>query len=143
VKWLFGTAALIVLLGFAGVVVASAGIRTEVRAAGDWARQRHAGDAVQALLACVEDTTLDLKERNRAIWALGQLGDRRALPVLRLHHTGQRCDHGHTVCQHELDKAIKLIDGGVIVTRPSSILARLYAGPRVARAESTKNTKSP
>lgn len=131
VKLLFGAVALIVLLGVAGLVVVSAYIRSDVRATGDWARQRHTGDAVEALVACVEDSTLSLKERNRAIWALGQLGDRRALSVLRQHQTGQPCDHDHRLCERELGKAIKLIDGGVNVTRLSSTLARLYAGPGV------------
>ncbi len=105
-----------ILLGFAALVAASAYIRSEVRASGKWAQQHHPGEAVGALVACLEDSTLNLKERNRAIWALGQLGDRRALPALRQHHTGQPCDHAQALCQHELDKAIRLIDDGVNLT---------------------------
>ena len=116
VKLLFSAVALVVSLGFIGFVAASVYIRSEARATGEWARQRHAGDAVEALVACVEDSALGFKERNRAIWALGQLGERSALPALRGLHTGQPCDHAHTLCQHELDKAIRLIDGGLNVT---------------------------
>ena len=71
-------------------------------------------DEVSALLALVEDADADLKDRNLAVWALGQLRDERALPILERHVHGGDCDHAHHLCQHELDKAIKLCgDGGL------------------------------
>ena len=102
--------------GCIALLAVSSYIGRQVRVAGESAKQRHAGDAVEALLACVEDSTLSLKERNHAIWALGQLGDRRALPVLRARQTGQPCNHANRPCERELSKAIALIDGGVNVT---------------------------
>jgi len=116
VRMLCGTVALGVLLGFVALVAVSTHIRREVQTTADRAQQHHPGDRVEALIACMEDPALGLKERNRVVWALGQLGDRRALPVLRQHHTGQPCDHAHALCQRELTKAIKLADGGINIT---------------------------
>jgi hypothetical protein len=64
----------------------------------------------------VEDTSHSLRERNRAVCALGQIGDRRALPVLQKHYSGKPCDHGSALCQRELGKAIELVEGGVNAT---------------------------
>ncbi len=58
-----------------------------------------------------------LRDRNRAIWAIGQLGDRRALPPLEGLVTGAPCDHAAAVCQYELKKAIRQCRGGVNITR--------------------------
>ncbi len=113
---LLGASGLVVLVGCIALLAVSSYIGRQVRVTGESAKQRHTGDAVEALLACAEDSSLSLKERNRAIWALGQLGDRRALSVLRAHQTGQPCDHVNRPCERELDKAIALLDGGVNVT---------------------------
>jgi hypothetical protein len=115
-KALLAAGGFVVLSGFAALVLVSLYIGRDVKAAGEAARQRYAGDTVEALKRCVEDHSCTLRERNRAVWALGQLSDRRALPVLREHLTGQPCDHAHELCQHELEKAIALIDGGLNVT---------------------------
>jgi hypothetical protein len=47
------------------------------------------------------------------VWALGHLGDARALPVLESHYTGGPCDHSRLLCQRELEKAIRLSRGGL------------------------------
>jgi hypothetical protein len=52
-----------------------------------------------------------LKERNLAIWALGRLGDRSALPALRTAYTGELCRHDTILCQYELEKAIRRCGG--------------------------------
>jgi hypothetical protein len=52
-----------------------------------------------------------LRERNLAVWTLGRLRDRRALPSLTAAYTGDLCDHDKTLCQYELEKAIKLCGG--------------------------------
>jgi len=69
------------------------------------------GDAISALMTFVQSDSHSLKERNNAVWALGQARDNRALPVLRKYYTGGKCDHTRKLCQHELDKAIKLCNG--------------------------------
>jgi len=109
----------------AGVVAVSLVIGADVRAASRAAVEEHGGEAVEALMACVDDPSHSLTQRNRAIWALGQLGDPRALPVFLKHYSGQTCDHATGLCQRELRKAIKLTKGGgnitALIWRPSSI----------------------
>ena len=57
-----------------------------------------------------------LKERNQAVWALGQIGDPSALPLLKKYYTGEECRHDKFLCQWELEKAISLTDGGFNAT---------------------------
>jgi hypothetical protein len=75
------------------------------------AMQRFGGDRVEALIAQVDCQTCSLHERTQAVWALGQLADKRALPVLRKYYTGQPCDHRRLICQHEITKAIRWTEG--------------------------------
>jgi len=72
------------------------------------AQREFPGDRVEALLALVESERHPFSQRNRAVWALGQIGDPRALPVLRKHYTGAECQHDKFLCQYELKKAIDL-----------------------------------
>lgn len=69
------------------------------------------GDDVEALIRYVQSEQHSLGERNRAVWALGQLRDPRALPVLEAAFTGEPCDHARFLCQRELEKAIELCHG--------------------------------
>ena len=86
-------------------------IGSRVRAASEAALLERPGDRVLALMAYVESPKHTLRERNRAVWALGQLGDARALPVLERHVTGKDCEHSRVLCQYELRKAIRLCRG--------------------------------
>ncbi len=71
----------------------------------------HPGDDVAALLDYVQSDAHSLRERNEAVWALGQARDPRALPILKSHFTGEPCDHAKCLCQGELSKAISLCEG--------------------------------
>jgi hypothetical protein len=66
------------------------------------------GDAVEALIARLESDETTVDEKNRAVWALGQMRDARAVPVLEPLTTGESepCDHSRLVCQYELKKAL-------------------------------------
>jgi len=86
-------------------------IESGVHAASEAALLERPGDRVPALMEYVESPAHSLRERNRAVWALGQLGDARALPALEKHLTGRECEHGRTLCQHELRKALRLCRG--------------------------------
>lgn len=68
----------------------------------------HPGDAVAAMLEYVQSDSHTLKERNLAVWSLGQSRDSRALPILEGYLTGEKCDHDSKLCQSELKKAIML-----------------------------------
>jgi len=69
------------------------------------------GDRVEALIGVVNCGNCTLEDRNHAVWALGQLRDRRALPVLYKYRTGQPCNHLRTICQYEIIKAIRWTEG--------------------------------
>jgi hypothetical protein len=77
------------------------------------ATQEYSGDGVEALIAYVQSEKHSLMGRNRAIWALGQIGDERALSVLEKYYMSEPCDHNKYVCQRELKKAIDLCKGGL------------------------------
>lgn len=83
------------------------------------AQTKYPGDCVAALSLTLEDTSNDFRTRNSAIWALGQLGDKRALTVLEKNYTGnipekESLDAG--LSQYELKKAIKLAGGSFNAT---------------------------
>jgi len=69
------------------------------------------GDDVGALIAYVQSEQHSLRERNQAVWALGQLRDPRAVPLLEAAYTGEPCSHDLFLCQRELGKALKLCRG--------------------------------
>ena len=91
-------------------------IRSSVKAICAEATQEYAGDRVEALIAYVNSESHSLRDRNHVVWALGQIGDRRALPVLEGIYTGRSCNHDKSLCQRELQKAIKLCKGGLNLT---------------------------
>jgi hypothetical protein len=84
----------------------------------------HPGDKVAALMALVESEQHTYHDKNHAVWALGQLGDRRALPLLRKYYTGGESGDDTSLSQYELKKAIELCEGemniGALVWRHGS-----------------------
>ncbi len=110
------------LAAFVGVLaLAYGGISLAIGAGIDDAVSKAArtfpGDPAEVLIAMATSEGVALKDRNRAVWALGQLGDARALAPLGSLLTGKPCDHAVAVCQHEVRKAIRLCRGGISVTR--------------------------
>lgn len=101
-----GVVLLLTAVTFAGTVWL---IKSGVRVASEAALHDQPGDVVLALMTYVESPNHTLRERNRAVWALGRLRDARALPVLKRHLTDGACDHERLLCQHELRKAITLL----------------------------------
>ena len=71
----------------------------------------HPGDHVAALMDYMNAEEHSLRDRNHAVWALGQLADPRARPALEAACTGEPCDHDRDLCQYELKKAIKRCGG--------------------------------
>lgn len=94
-----------------GFVCLCLSLRSGIRHMGDLAVQEYPGDRIEALMAYVESENHSLRERNRAVWALGMIGDRRALPLMEKSWTGKPCDHDTTLCQGEVGKAIKKCRG--------------------------------
>ncbi|MBU0731322.1 hypothetical protein KKC88_00400 [Patescibacteria group bacterium] len=83
------------------------------------AQAKYEGDCVEALILFVDDDENGYEERNSAIWALGQLGDERAMDVLNKYYTGDIPDREpleEGISQYELKKAINLAGGGFNIT---------------------------
>ncbi|MHC4440605.1 MAG: HEAT repeat domain-containing protein [Planctomycetota bacterium] len=91
-------------------------IRSGVKEISAEATQLYPGDRIEALISYVQSENKSLRQRNLAVWALGQIGDERALGVLTASYTGGPCDHDSLLCQGELQKAIKLCEGGFNAT---------------------------
>jgi HEAT repeat protein len=108
-SWFWLAVLIVALLLVAGLAAVKWSIHSDVRDATAMAVQEFPGDGVQALIAVVESEDHPLPARNRAVWALGQTGDSRALPALERYYTGDACDHARRLCQHELKKAINLL----------------------------------
>jgi len=84
------------------------------------AQDKYNGDCVDALISYLKDENNSYKSRNSAIWALGQIGDKRALPVLESYYTGnipKKEPINNTISQYELKKAINLTSGGLNITK--------------------------
>lgn len=83
------------------------------------AKWQYDGDCVEALIDQLNDENQGFRARNNAIWALGQLGDSRALPTLQSYYTGNipsKEPLDKSISQYELKKAINLTGGGTNIT---------------------------
>jgi PBS lyase HEAT-like repeat len=114
-RWRIGIAVVLVVLAVA-YLGASVSIGLGVRSICETALQAFPGDRVLALMQLVESDRHGVRDRNRAIWALGQLGDPRALPLLRRHFTGGESDERTELSQYELKKAIALCEGATNIS---------------------------
>ncbi len=109
-KWLKIGLIVAIVLSAAAVGAAYWSIQSGLSNAIDMAQAAHPypGDDVAALSSYVDLSTHDLADRNRAVWALGRIGDPMALLVFEKYFNGAPCDHESRLCQYELAKAINL-----------------------------------
>ena len=86
-----------------------------VRRIAEEAQTAYTGEPVVALIALVEDEQAPFEKRNSAIWALGQIGDKRARPVLEKLDTGEKqqppYDSTAYIVQYSVEKSLKQING--------------------------------
>jgi hypothetical protein len=107
---------LVVLLVCAvAIILLSLSIELGVKKICQAATREHPGDKVEALMMFVESEEYGYdahrySANNRAFWALGQLGDERALPFLKNLLTGEPCDHETNLCQGEIQEAIQKLE---------------------------------
>lgn len=83
------------------------------------AKYQYGGNCTEALILLLNDENRGFRDRNNAIWALGQLGDPNALPVLQSYYTGdtpEREPLDKVISQYELKKAVNLTSGGKNIT---------------------------
>ena len=83
------------------------------------AQETYSGDCVESLINYLDDENNSFSSRHSAVWALGQLGDRRALPVLKKYYSGD--DSGNVkmdedLIQPELKRAIGYMEGNPNIT---------------------------
>jgi len=78
-------------------------------------------DTVESLVTLIESDKFSYFDKNKAIWALGQIGDKRALPLLNKLDTDEiqkkPLDSKNYIVQYTVEKAIKQINSGFIATR--------------------------
>jgi len=101
------------LLLLAGYGVLSWQRQATIREVAADAQAAFSGDRTEALLAHLRSDASDLVEKNRIIWVLGELRDRRAVPELSALFRSGECDHARCVCQKEVRKALAKIDGEI------------------------------
>lgn len=115
-------------LAIGGYVVTGLVIGRQVDRTIGLAQSRYAQAPVEALISLALSEEAPLRDRNRAVWALGQLGAREAAPALRSLELTTGCDHESAVCQHELKKALDLCSGalniGALVWRHGELAVR-------------------
>ena len=104
-------------LGFLAILVlygaSFVSVKLEVKNISDEACQIYPGDRVEALIAYLLSGNHDTDKRILAVWALGEMRDRRALPTLEKLYTGEPCDHSDYICQDGVRKAINKIKGKI------------------------------
>lgn len=78
-------------------------------------------DTVDSLVALVKSDKYSYYEKNQAIWALGQIGDKRALPTLSKLDTDEiqqkPWNSKKYIVQYTVEKSIKQINSSFIATR--------------------------
>jgi len=106
----------IVLLACVVVIILfSLWVELHVKEMCEMATRKYPGDKVEALMMSVETKEYGYdahryKTNNHIFWALGQRGDKRALPFLKELVTGEPCDHETNLCQGEIKEAIQKLE---------------------------------
>lgn len=106
-----------------GVLIAASGFFSlfyTVRKTCNSAREKHRGKCQMALVAVLEDEKSTPKEKNDAIWALGQMADSESLPALQKIYVGKvsegREPLDEVVSQYEIEKAIRWCKNGNVTS---------------------------
>ena len=111
-----GFSVLIVLYGIVCRIIFS-----DVKEICTKAAREFEGDAVEVNVQLLQSDNHGYTEKNDAVWALGQIGDIRALPTLDKLYTGNPCEKpcrkDNKICQYQLETAIKSCRGGFSVTK--------------------------
>ncbi len=96
-------------------IVTSSWIGYDIKSKCRESKADYGGNCAQAFISLLKDENRSFNSRNTAIWALGQIGNPLALPVLQSFYTGKIPDReplNKTISQYELKKAINLVNGG-------------------------------
>jgi hypothetical protein len=89
------------------------------------AKKEHPGKAEDALLSYLADSTKTPHKRTDvAVWTLGQIRSRKALPVLKSLYKDNpyyHCNHNTELCQYEIHKAIVSIESGWLGAKEKNV----------------------
>lgn len=114
---------LLVIVSICLIVIGWVGLSTwigyQVHAVCITATKHYSGDCTEALMKVVDEESFEYHFRNDAVWALGQLGNRRSLPTLQRYYTGvvpPKENYDQALSQYELRKAITLVTKGQNLT---------------------------
>ncbi len=94
------------------IILLSLSIELHIKKTCEIAARKYPGDKVEALIMFADSKengyrAHSYRAKNHAVWALAQLGDKRALPFLRNLLTAEPCDHEANLCQGEIKEAIQ------------------------------------
>lgn len=82
----------------------------------DSAKEKHGGKCQKALVKVLEDEKASPREKNDAIWALGQMAESESLSALEKIYVGKvpegRESLDKVVSQYEIEKAIRWVKNG-------------------------------
>lgn len=116
IEYIIGVGILLFLFVF---FITCTQIGYDVKKRCELAQNRYGGECVNALMNQVTDDSSQYG-KNDAIWALGQLGDKKALLFLEQYDTREklpdRAKWDEGISQYELGKAIKLLKSGFNVS---------------------------
>jgi len=110
-------AASLIVVFIGGVTIIMLSINHGIKERIGIAQEKYQGNAEDALIAYLSDTTNSPQDRSDvAIWTLGQIQSRKALPILKEMYNsdpeGKTCHgrHDSVLCQYEIYKAIRAIE---------------------------------
>ena len=110
-------AASLIVVFIGGVTIMMLSINHGIKERIGIAQEKYQGNAEDALIAYLSDTTNSPQDRSDvAIWTLGQIQSRKALPILKEMYNsdpeGKTCHgrHDSVLCQYGIYKAIRAIE---------------------------------
>ncbi len=109
---------IIILVSIVVLVIASGffWIYLTVSKTCDSAKEKHGGKCQKALVKVLEDEKANPREKNDAIWALGQMAESESLSALEKIYVGKvpegREPLDKVVSQYEIEKAIRWVKNG-------------------------------
>ncbi|KKR10992.1 MAG: hypothetical protein UT39_C0012G0014 [Candidatus Woesebacteria bacterium GW2011_GWA1_39_21] len=118
-KWVSIGVGGIIFIAFLLYIITSLWIGSDVRRYCKSAIRIYGDGCVFALSEMLDDKSMPFRDRNHAIWALGQLADPKALPYLTKYYTGvipEKESLDGALSQREISKAIRLAQGSLNIT---------------------------
>ena len=98
---------LLFVIAVADLLIAGLEIYPQVRSVSQTAQAQFAGQRIEALMSMVDCESCGRQDRNDAVWALGQLDDPRALPVLERYFAGTKGHQPSNLSQDRLRIALR------------------------------------